>query len=50
MLKHDYKIFIINEIRASSKGKTIPVQAWTDRESYRRMRLPDFKTIDTGMW
>jgi len=27
------------------KGKTIPVQAWTDPEGARRLRLPDFKTI-----
>jgi hypothetical protein len=29
------------------KGKAIPLQAWTDREGSRRLRLPDFKTIDT---
>jgi len=27
------------------KGKAIPLQAWTDPEGSRRMRLPDFKTI-----
>jgi hypothetical protein len=35
MLKYDYKIFTINQIRVSSKGKTIPVQAWKDPEGYR---------------
>jgi len=28
-----------------SKGKAIPLQAWTGREGSRRLRLPDFKTI-----
>jgi len=29
------------------KGKAIPLQAWTDPEGSRRVRLPDFKTIGT---
>jgi hypothetical protein len=29
------------------QGKAIPLQALTDPEGSRRMRLPDFKTIDT---
>ena len=29
------------------KGKAIPLQAWTGPEGSRRVRLPDFKTIDT---
>ena len=29
------------------KGKAIPLQVWTDPESSRRLRLPDFKTIGT---
>jgi len=28
------------------KRNAIPVQAWTDPEGSRRVRLPDFKTID----
>jgi hypothetical protein len=27
-------------------GKAIPIQAWTGPEGSRRLRLPDFKTID----
>jgi len=27
------------------KGKAILLQAWTDPEDSRRLRLPDFKTI-----
>jgi hypothetical protein len=27
-------------------GKAIPLQAWTDPEGSRRLRLPDFKTIN----
>jgi hypothetical protein len=29
------------------KGKAIPLQALTDHEISRRLRLPDFKTIGT---
>jgi hypothetical protein len=29
------------------KGKAIPLQAWTSPECFRRLRLPDFKTIVT---
>jgi hypothetical protein len=29
------------------KGKVIPLQAWTGPEGSRKLRLPDFKTIDT---
>jgi hypothetical protein len=29
------------------KGKTIPLQALTSPEGFRRLRLPDFKKIDT---
>jgi hypothetical protein len=29
------------------KGKAIPLQAWTGPEAYRRLRLPDLKTLVT---
>jgi len=29
------------------KGKAFPLQAWTDPEGSRRLRLPYFKTIGT---
>jgi len=29
------------------KGRAIPLQAWTDPEGSRRLRLPDFKTFGT---
>jgi hypothetical protein len=29
------------------KGKVIPLQAWTDPEGSRRLRLPDFMTVGT---
>jgi len=32
------------------KGKTIDVQAWTGHESFRSLRLTDFKTIGTRRW
>jgi hypothetical protein len=30
-----------------SKGKALPLQAWTDPEGSRSLRLPDLKTIGT---
>ena len=30
-------------------GKAIPLQAWTDPEGSRRLRFPDFKTINRHM-
>jgi hypothetical protein len=33
--------------KVKKKGKAIPLQAWTDPEGSRRLRLPDFKTIGT---
>jgi len=32
---------------SKGKGKAIPLQACTDPEVSRRLRLPDFKTIGT---
>jgi hypothetical protein len=29
------------------KGKTNPLHVWTGPEGFRRLRLPDFKTIET---
>jgi hypothetical protein len=29
------------------KGKAIPLQAWTDPEGSRRLKLPDLKTMST---
>ena len=33
--------------KGKGKGKAIPLQAWTGPEGSRRLRLPDFKTVDT---
>jgi hypothetical protein len=33
--------------KGKRKGKAIPLQAWTGPEGFRRLKLPDFKTIDT---
>jgi len=41
---------ITKEMVPSKKGKAIPLQAWTDPEGSRRLRLPDFKTIGTCRW
>ena len=34
-------------IFGKGKGKAIPLQPWTGPEGSRRLRHPDFKTIDT---
>jgi len=34
-------------INSICKGTAIPVQAWTGPKGFRRLRLPDFKTIVT---
>ena len=31
----------------TNTNKAIPLQAWTDREGSKRLRLPDFKAIHT---
>ena len=36
-----------NKKALKGKGKGVPLQAWTDPEGSRRLRLPDFKIIDT---
>jgi len=33
--------------KGKGKGKAIPLQAWTNPEASRRLRLPDFKTVGT---
>jgi hypothetical protein len=38
-------VFFVN-----GEGKSIPLQALTDPEGSRRLRLPDFKTIGTQSW
>jgi hypothetical protein len=32
------------------KVKQPPINAWTDPEDSRRLRLPDFKTVGTWGW
>jgi hypothetical protein len=40
---------VTGELRDSytSKGKAIQYQAWTGPEGFRRLRLPEFKTLGT---
>jgi hypothetical protein len=38
-------VFLLNPKKA--KGKTIPLQPWTNPEGSRRFRFPDFKTVST---
>jgi hypothetical protein len=33
-------------IKCAGKSKAIHVQAWTEPEGFRKLRLPDFKIID----
>jgi hypothetical protein len=34
-------------VKKRTKSKAIPLQAWTDPEGPRRLRLADFKTVGT---
>jgi hypothetical protein len=43
-------VFLILVMWCGSKGKAIPLQAWTGREGSRRLRTPYFKTIVTWRW
>ena len=43
-------VIIIIIIIIKVKCKAITLQAWTDPEGSRRLRLPDFKTIGTSKW
>jgi hypothetical protein len=36
--------------KAQIKCKSNPVKVWTGLEVSRRLKLPDFKIIDTGRW
>jgi len=52
-----YKIFSRTFIKArkgkgkgKGKGKVIPLHASTGPEGFKRLRLPDFKTIGTWRW
>jgi hypothetical protein len=38
---------MIGKYTSKSKGKAIPLQAWTGPEDSKRLRLPDLKTIGT---
>jgi hypothetical protein len=38
---------LYGDIKVKVNGKAIPLQAWTDPEGSRRLRLPYFKTIGT---
>jgi len=38
---------VVSVLGKKKKGKGIPLQACTGPEGSRRLRLPDFKTIDT---
>jgi len=43
----DNQTLVENCRHVMGKSKAIPVQAWTDPEDPRRLRLPDFKTVGT---
>jgi hypothetical protein len=34
-------------LKAKGEGRASPLQAWTGPEGFRRLRLPDFKTVGT---
>jgi L-asparagine transporter-like permease len=40
-------LIVAKVLNVKGKGKAISLQALTDPEGSRRLKLPDFKTIDT---
>jgi hypothetical protein len=51
LASHQRKLLVstnlVNLQLSKDKGKTIPLQAWTGPEGFRRLSLPDFKTLGT---
>ena len=49
-----FRLYICSELqtghRTAIKCKAIPILSWTDPDGPRSLRLPDFKSIDTGRW
>jgi len=46
----DPELWFVVDTEGWGKRKTIPLQAWTDPEGSRRLRLPDYKTVGTWRW
>jgi len=42
-----YSIIYYLVLNVKSKGKAIPLQAWTGPEGSSKLRLPDFKRVGT---
>jgi hypothetical protein len=42
-----WRVTKVCEKSGKGKGKTIPLQAWTGPEDSRKLRLLEFKTVDT---
>jgi hypothetical protein len=40
-------IYYKYHVKGKDKGKPFPLQAWTGPEGSRRLRFPDFKTVNT---
>jgi len=47
MMIDELEIEILLYYKLSCKSRAIPLQAWTGPEGFRRLRLPDFKTVGT---
>jgi len=41
---------VLSLLQCTVKGKATPLQAWTDHDDSRSLRLPYFKTIGTWRW
>jgi hypothetical protein len=42
--------FITDITKIQGKGKAILAEVWTGPEDSRKLRVPDFETIGTGVW
>jgi hypothetical protein len=45
-----YTVYTVAVKVTGKKGRAILLQAWAGPESFRRLRLPDFKTIGKCRW
>jgi hypothetical protein len=45
-----FSIWSSEQYWVRSKGKTVPLQAWSDPEGSRKLRFPDYMTMATGWW
>jgi hypothetical protein len=44
-VRREDKEIKVEDVKETSKGKAVPLQAWSGPEGSRKLRFPDFKTM-----